>query len=106
MLAAPTVAMNGHLPSEADCAAMEALGVQSVRMDFNWFQFEPNQDDMRWAHLDAAVASAGAHRLAIYATVAHTPAWASSVGGCVPSGPDESSPKASATKGRTADLRC
>jgi len=87
--AAPPVAMNGHLPSEADCAAMEALGAQSVRMDFNWFQFEPSQDDMQWAHLDAAVASARAHRLAVYATVAYTPAWASSVAGCVQSGPDE-----------------
>lgn len=87
--AAPTVAMNGHLPSEADCASMQALGATAVRMDFNWFQFEPAQDAFTWGHLDGAVASARAHGLKIYATVAYTPPWAATLPTCTISSPDE-----------------
>jgi MYXO-CTERM domain-containing protein len=88
--ASPTVAMNGHLPSAADSASMAALGVRAVRMDFNWFQFEPTRDGWTWGHLDAAVAGARANGLAIYATVAYTPAWASTLPTCTLSAADES----------------
>lgn len=87
--ASPTVAMNGHLPSEADIAAIEAVGATSVRMDFNWWQFNPSPATWDWTAIDAAVTSARAHNLAIYATVAYTPQWASSVPSCVPGSADD-----------------
>ncbi|MDP1824238.1 MAG: hypothetical protein Q8L48_13375 [Archangium sp.] len=87
--AAPTVYMNGHLPSPADSQAMAALGASGVRMDFNWFQFQPEAARWDWTAFDQAVDAARANNLSIYATVAYTPQWASSVPGCVENGPTD-----------------
>lgn len=87
--AAPTVYLNGHLPSPADSQAMAALGASGVRMDFNWFQFQPEANRWEWAIFDQAVDAARAHNLRIYATVAYTPQWASSVPSCVENGPTD-----------------
>ena len=87
--AAPTVAMNGHLPSASDCASMAALGARAVRMDFNWFQFEPAQDAFTFGYLDGAVQAANDNGLAVYATVAYTPPWAGVLPTCTISSPDE-----------------
>ncbi|MBI3184311.1 MAG: hypothetical protein HYZ28_19430 [Myxococcales bacterium] len=81
--AAPTVAMNGHLPSASDSAAMAALGARAVRMDFNWFDFQPASGAFSFGYLDPLVQAARANNLAIYATVAYTPKWASSDPNCV-----------------------
>ncbi len=86
--AAPTVAMNGHLPSTSDTQGMAALGAASVRMDFNWFQFEPAPNTFSFTALDSAVQDASQQGLQIYATVAYTPQWASSVPTCVPGSSD------------------
>ncbi|MFZ5442580.1 MAG: GH39 family glycosyl hydrolase [Myxococcota bacterium] len=84
LAAAPTVFMNGHVPSAADSQSMAALGASGVRMDFNWFDFEPQQGRFEWGVLDAAVDGARANGLRVFATVAYTPQWASSVASCTP----------------------
>jgi MYXO-CTERM domain-containing protein len=87
--AAPTVYMNGHLPSAADSQSMAALGASGVRMDFNWFQFQPEATRFDWAVFDQSVDAARANGLKIYATVAYTPQWASSVPSCVQNAPTD-----------------
>jgi hypothetical protein len=86
---APTVYLNAHLPSPADNQSMAALGASGARMDFNWFDFQPTPTRWGWAALDSAVSSARAQGLSIYATVAYTPKWASSVSGCTQFASDE-----------------
>lgn len=88
LTAAPTVYMNGHIPSPADSQAMAALGASGVRMDFNWFDFQPQQGQFEWGSLDQSVDAARANGLRIFATVAYTPQWASSVPGCTQLGSD------------------
>ncbi|MEW6431744.1 MAG: beta-galactosidase [Myxococcota bacterium] len=80
--AAPTVAMNSHIPSAQDSQLMAQLGVRSARMDLNWFDFEPQQGQWNWGYLDASISAARANGLSIYATIAYTPKWASSVPSC------------------------
>lgn len=88
LAAAPTVAMNGHQPSSADLDGMVALGASAVRVDFNWFQFEPSQGSYDFSAFDAIVQGANARGIAVYPTVAYTPQWASSVPSCVQSDSD------------------
>lgn len=85
-LAAPTIAMNGHLPSAADCQRMQQLGVRSVRVDFNWYDLEPQQGQWNWPLADDVIGNARSNGLGVYATIAYTPQWASSMPGCVPLG--------------------
>lgn len=79
LAAAPTVGMCAHLPSAQDSQFMAQLGVRAARLDFNWFDFEPQQDQWSWGTLDQVMMHARANGLLIYATVAYTPPWASSV---------------------------
>lgn len=89
--AAPTVGMNAHIPSAQDSQLMAQLGVRAARLDLNWFDFEPQQGQWNWGYLDGAISSARAQGLSLYATVAYTPQWASSVPGCTQFGPDDTS---------------
>ena len=75
--AAPTVGMCAHLPSASDSQLMAQLGVRSARLDFNWFDFEPQHGQFSWQALDTVVTAARANGLSLYATVAYTPQWAS-----------------------------
>jgi hypothetical protein len=68
---------------------MAQLGVRSARLDFNWFDFEPQQGQWNWGYLDQVMMNARANGLSIYATVAYTPQWASSVPTCTPQGATE-----------------
>ncbi|MFO0600017.1 MAG: beta-galactosidase [Myxococcaceae bacterium] len=86
---APTVFMNAHIPSTADAQSMKALGASGVRMDFNWYDFQPEANRYEWGYLDAAVQAARANGLSIYASVAYTPQWASTMPTCVPLGSDD-----------------
>lgn len=88
LAAAPTVYMNGHIPSAADSQSMAALGAKGVRMDFNWFDFQPEANRWEWGYLDSAVDAARANGLGIFATVAYPPRWASSVPTCTPGASD------------------
>jgi hypothetical protein len=89
LAAAPTVGMCAHLPSQSDSQLMAQLGVRSARLDFNWFDFEPQQGQWNWGYLDQAMLHARANGLSIYATVAYTPRWASSVPSCTPFAPTD-----------------
>ncbi|MCC6337369.1 MAG: beta-galactosidase [Myxococcales bacterium] len=89
LAAAPTVGMCAHLPSQSDSQLMAQLGVRSARLDFNWFDFEPQQGQFTWGYLDTVMMNARTNGLSIYATVAYTPQWASSVPSCTQFGPNE-----------------
>lgn len=80
--AAPTVGMCAHLPSPSDSRLMAQLGVRSARLDFNWFDFEPQRGQFTWQYLDTVMNAARANGLSVYATVAYTPKWASSDQSC------------------------
>jgi uncharacterized protein (TIGR03382 family) len=82
LAAAPTVGMCAHLPSPSDSQLMGQLGVRSARLDFNWFDFEPQRGQFTWQYLDTLMNAARANGLSIYATVAYTPKWASSDPSC------------------------
>lgn len=89
--AAPTVAVNGHLPSPDDSVSIAAMHAGAVRMDFNWFQFQPEAGRYDWVTFDQAVDAANANGLKVFATLAYTPQWASSVPSCVQSAADDAS---------------
>ncbi|MCC6337963.1 MAG: endo-1,4-beta-xylanase [Myxococcales bacterium] len=80
--AAPTVAMNSHLPTSAELSMISQAGVSAVRMDFNWLSFQPARGTFTWAHLDQAVNTARANGLLIFPSVGYTPKWASSLPTC------------------------
>lgn len=74
--------LNVHVPSNAiidDVAAN--LRMRWIRMDFDWFRIEPQRGVFRWEEFDRAVDRAAEQNLEILATLAYTPAWASSVPG-------------------------
>src|SRR3954468_7411555 len=70
--------------SPAHAAWTAQLGVGWVRLDFNWFEIEPQRGQYQWATIDARVADAAAYGLRIYATLAYTPAWAGPCEHCMP----------------------
>jgi hypothetical protein len=90
LAAAPTVGMNAHIPSAQDSQSMRRLGVRAARVDLNWFDFEPQRGQWNFGHLDASLSAARANGLSLYATIAYTPQWASSVPGCTPFSPNDS----------------
>jgi polysaccharide biosynthesis protein PslG len=84
--------MNVHVPSNLMLDDVGAnLGIPWVRLDFNWFQIEPEAGVFRWEEHDRVVARAAALGLQVLATLAYTPAWASTN----PANPRISDPPAS-----------
>jgi hypothetical protein len=81
-LAAPARALpygvNAHVPDEQVLDALRAAGVEWVRVDFIWAWVEPEQDGFDWQTYDRVVAAARVRGLRIFATLAYTPAWATS----------------------------
>jgi hypothetical protein len=71
--------LNVHIPSDAivDDVTRE-LGMQWVRLDFDWFRIEPQRGDLHWDDLDRVVSRTAARGASMLATLAYTPAWASS----------------------------
>jgi polysaccharide biosynthesis protein PslG len=71
--------MNVHIASDAilDDVAVN-LGLRWVRLDFDWFRIQPARGAFRWEEWDRMVARAMARGLQVLATLAYTPAWASS----------------------------
>ena len=65
------------------------LGVGWVRLDFNWFEIEPDRNVFDWAILDSKVYAAYAQSLRIYGTLAYTPAWAGPCPHCMPDSLDD-----------------
>lgn len=72
-----SVGTNVHLPP-ADTLDLEVdLGAKWVRIDLNWDIVEPAEGQWSWDAVDAVVDAAKARGLRVYATLAYTPAWAS-----------------------------
>lgn len=74
--------INAHAPQGADLAPLldevRACGIGWIRIDFVWAWVEPAQDSFNWSIYDAIVAAADARGLHIFATISHTPGWATS----------------------------
>lgn len=72
--------VNIHAPLGADVDArldrVREAGIGWVRIDFIWPWVEPAQDQFDWRVYDDLVAAARARGLAIYATLAYSPTWA------------------------------
>jgi polysaccharide biosynthesis protein PslG len=67
---------------ERTFAELEALGVRQARVDFRWFDVEPNGDGISdqlrrdWSGFDAIVQSASAHGVELVPIVSYVPGWA------------------------------
>jgi len=72
------VGMNTHLPHDDMLDACQALGLQWIRIDVNWFQGERQQGRYTWDHIDPIVAGAQQRGLQVFMTVSYGPDWASS----------------------------
>jgi hypothetical protein len=72
--------INAHAPQGADLPVLlnrvQTAGIGWIRVDFVWAWIEPAQDSFNWAPYDAIVAAADARGIHIFATIGHTPAWA------------------------------
>jgi len=76
--------INTHIPSAQNQDKIKAAGFDWIRLDFNWFQIEPSNNDWHWGHLDPAVDKAHALGLNMFATLSYTPQWAAADQNCVP----------------------
>jgi polysaccharide biosynthesis protein PslG len=68
--------INAHLPSGPSLNLVPAAGIGSVRIDFNWYDLQPERHRWDWTVADQVVTDARARNLEIYATLSYTPAWA------------------------------
>ncbi len=67
---------NAHIPDAATLQALADAGIAWVRMDFNWYQVEPQKGKFHFDVLDQAVDEARARGLHVFATLAYSPRWA------------------------------
>lgn len=65
-----------HVASDELLDATVAAGVGWIRIDFNWYLVEPEQDRFDWSVYDRLIPAARARGLQVFATVAYAPAWA------------------------------
>jgi len=70
--------VNAHVPSPEMLDLARDAGIRWVRIDFVWAWVEPEPDRFDWSVYDAVAAAAAARGLEVYATLIHTPAWATS----------------------------
>jgi hypothetical protein len=88
------VGLNVHIPSRAILDdARTNLGMRWIRVDFDWFRIEPARGELRWEDTDRVVGRSHELGLNVLATLAYTPAWASSS----PGSPAIGDPPASTT---------
>ena len=76
---AERLGINAHIPSNfivQDIA--NNLGMQWMRIDFDWFRIEPRQGVFNWQATDRVVDRAFRLNVEPVATLSYTPAWASS----------------------------
>ncbi len=78
VLAAPThsVGVNTHQPSSDVLDAAQELGVDWIRIDFNWYQAEPTKGAYDWTLFDAIIDGAIHRGLKVFPTLAYGAAWA------------------------------
>ena len=72
--------INAHAPQGSGLPVLldevRACGIGWIRIDFVWAWAEPAQDTFSWAIYDQIAAAAAARGLHVFATISHTPAWA------------------------------
>jgi hypothetical protein len=68
--------INTHLPSSALLDRVAAAGIAWIRVDFNWYDLQPERERHDWDLADAVVDAAHTRGLNVYATLSYTPAWA------------------------------
>lgn len=68
--------INTHVPSDGMLAKCQAGNIGWGRVDLNWFAMETSKGVYSWGAIDAAVNSANARGIRLYATLAYTPSWA------------------------------
>ncbi len=72
--------INAHAPEGQSLTLLldevRACGIDWIRVDFVWAWIETAQDSFNWARYDAIASAAKAKGLMIFATIGHTPAWA------------------------------
>lgn len=67
--------VNAHLPGPPALDLAQALGVGSVRCDFNWDMIQPKPDVWDWTLVDQVVYGARDRHLEVLACLAYTPPW-------------------------------
>ncbi len=70
--------VNAHLPTTQLVDTISELRVGWARIDFVWAFVEPEQDVFDWSLYDRVIGDLEARGIRIFATVAGTPAWATS----------------------------
>jgi MYXO-CTERM domain-containing protein len=75
---AANIGTNVHLPPADTLDLAVDLGGAWIRIDLNWDLAEPAEGQWNWAPFDTVIDAAKARGLKVYATLAYTPAWASS----------------------------
>jgi len=72
--------INAHAPEGPSVNVLldevRACGIDWVRVDFVWAWIETAQDSFNWTRYDAIASAARARGLGVFATIGHTPAWA------------------------------
>jgi hypothetical protein len=73
------VGLNVHVPPNEILEDIAfGLGVHWIRVDFDWFRMEPQQGRFAWEETDRVIEGSRERGLEVLATLAYTPAWASS----------------------------
>jgi len=70
--------VNAHIPSTLLVDRVSDAGIAWARIDFVWAFVEPEQDVFDWELYDRVIGDLEARGIRIFATVAGTPAWATS----------------------------
>jgi hypothetical protein len=68
--------INAHLAAGPQMDLIGELGVGGVRLDFNWYDIQPERDRYDFSVTEASVAAAKKYGLGIYATLSYVPGWA------------------------------
>ena len=77
LLLVAAVGVNIHLPPNDTLDLADDLGVEWVRVDFNWDVVEPANDVWDFSTFDRIVDAAEARGLKVFANLGYGPAWAS-----------------------------
>ncbi len=72
--------INAHVPDIPVVDFIRDAGIGWIRVDFNWYNLEPEKDSYKWFQMDTVVAYARAQGLSIFATLAYSPEWANGTG--------------------------
>ncbi|MFB0564205.1 MAG: glycosyl hydrolase [Candidatus Aminicenantaceae bacterium] len=69
--------INAHVPNSYDLQKIEEAGIEWIRVDFNWYQIETENDQYNWQVYDDMVIEARQKGLSILAILFGTPSWSS-----------------------------